>query len=78
MRIEWHFRKKQTPEFSETPVFVPNLPAAYFESNIEVFLIQTEHEIFKEVQSSLWYSMEMEMEEWKAVHTYMIILSYMI
>ena len=53
MRIEWHFRKKQTPEFSETPVFVPDLPAAYFESNIEVFLIQTEHEIFKEVQSSL-------------------------
>ena len=53
MRIEWRFRKKQTPEFSETPVFVPDLPATYFEFNVEVFLNQTEHKIFKEVQSSL-------------------------
>ena len=70
MRTKWHFRNEPNPEFSETPAFSPKStwkpPMGH--PNVEVFLSQIEHEIFKEVQSPLGY-LNLSKEEWKAVRS---------
>ena len=50
--------------------FHPNLPGNLLlgHPNVEVFLSQIKHEIFKEVQSPLRYS-NLSKQEWKAVHS---------
>ena len=67
MRTKRHFRNEPTPE---TPIFSPKStwkpPMGH--PNVEVFLSQIEHEIFKEVQSPLGYS-NLSKEEWKAVRS---------
>ena len=49
MRIKWHFSNEPSPTFSEIPSFIPKScwkpPRGH--PNLEVFLSQTEHEIFK-------------------------------
>ena len=51
MRTKWHFRNEPTPEFSETPVFLPKSTwkPPMDHPNAEVFLSQIEQELFKEV-----------------------------
>ena len=70
MRTKWPFRNEPTLEFSKTPVFSPKStwkpPMGH--PNVEVFLSQIEHEIFKEVESPLGYS-NLCKEEWKAVRS---------
>ena len=68
MRTKRHFRNEPTKEFSETPAFSPKStwkpPIAH--PNVEVFISQIEHEIFKEVQTPLGYS-NLSKEECKVV-----------
>ena len=67
MRTKWHFRNEPTPEFSETPAFSPKSTwkPSMGHPNVEVFLNQIIHDIFKEAQSPLGYS-NLSKEEWKA------------
>ena len=50
MRTKWHFRNEPTVEFSENPVFSPKSiwKSSMGHPNVEVFLSQIEHGIFKE------------------------------
>ena len=78
MRNKWRFRNEPTIEFSEMLVFSPKStgkpspkstgkpPMGH--PNVEVFLSQIEHEIFKEVESPLGHS-NLSKEEWKAVRS---------
>ena len=58
IRIKWHFRNKPSPTFSELPSFTAKSswkpPRGH--PNVEVFLSQIEHEIFKTCGKSLGYS----------------------
>ena len=49
MRIKWYFRNDVTPQFSETPAFTPKskLQPPKDHANLEVFLSQTEKEVFE-------------------------------
>ena len=57
MRLKWHFRNEITPNFSEVPAFRPkslwNPPKGH--PNLEVFLSETEKELFTVVDSKLGY-----------------------
>ena len=48
IRLQWHFRNKAAPEFSDLPAFSSksswNPPAGH--PNLKVFLSQVEHELF--------------------------------
>ena len=70
MRNKWRFRNEPTLEFSEMLVFSPKStgkpPMGH--PNVDVFLSQIEHEIFKEVESPLGHS-NLSKEEWKAVRS---------
>ena len=66
--IKWNFRNETSPAFSEILSFTPN---SFWKSrgghpNLEVFLNQTEHEIFKTCEKPLGYS-NLSMDDWKAV-----------
>ena len=65
MRTKWHLRNNPTPEFSETPVFLPKSiwKPLMGQPNTEVFLCQLEHENFQEIQSPLEY-LNLSKEEW--------------
>ena len=58
LRLKWYFRNEPTPFFSEQPSFSPKSswspPAGH--PNLEVFLSQTEQELFRIPDKSLTYS----------------------
>ena len=64
------FQESVHSKFSETSVFKPKStwkpPMGH--DNVEVFLSQMEHEIFKDLQSPLGYS-NLSKEEWKAMRS---------
>ena len=68
MRIKWHFRNEPSPTFSEIPSFTPKsswkLPRGY--PNLEVFLSQIKHEIFKTCEKPLRYS-NLSRDKWGTV-----------
>ena len=70
MRIKWHFRNKPSPTFSEIMSFTPKSfwkpPSGH--PNLEVFLSQIEHEIFKTCEKPLGYS-NLSRDEWRAVRS---------
>ena len=68
MRFKWHFRKEPPPTFSEIPSFTPKSswkpPRSH--PNLEVFLSQIKHEIFKTCEKPLSYS-NLSRDEWGTV-----------
>lgn len=70
MRLKWYFREEPTPYFSERPCLWPKLswspPADH--SNLEVFLSQTEHQLFQIPDESLTYS-NLVKDEWQAIRS---------
>ena len=58
MRIKGHFRNEPSPTFIKIPSFTPKsswkLPRGH--PNLEVFLSQIKHEIFKSFEKPLGYS----------------------
>ena len=67
MRLKCYFRDGPTPFFSEQPSFSPKSswspPTDH--PNLEVFLSQTEHELFRISHEILTYS-NLTKEEWQA------------
>ena len=70
MRLKWYFRDEPTPFFSDQASFSPKSswspPASH--PNLEVFLSQIEHELFRIPDKSLTYS-NVTKEEWQAVRS---------
>ena len=68
MRLKWYFREEPTPFLSEQSSFSPKSSWSPPEghSNLEVFLSQIEHELFRIPDKSLTYS-NFTMEEWQAI-----------
>ena len=69
-RTKWHFRNEPTPEFSETPVFLPRSiwKPSMGHPYVEVFLSHKEHEMFQEAQRPLGYS-SLPKQKWKEVRS---------
>ena len=70
MKLEWYFRDEPTPYFSEQPCISPKSswspPAGHY--NLEVFLSQNEHELFRIPDTSITYS-NLTKEEWQAIRS---------
>ena len=70
MRLKWYFSDEPTLYFSEQPPFSPNSswspPSG--QPNLEVFLSQIEHELFRILHKSLTYS-NLTKEEWQAIRS---------
>ena len=71
MRIKWHFSNEPSPTLSEIPSFIPKSPwkPPRGHPNLEVFLSQTEHEIFKTYEKPLGCS-NLPRDEWRAVRSF--------
>ena len=67
-RVKWHFWNEPSVSFSKKQVFSPKCKWKPPEShpNLELFLRQTENELFKSVEMPLGYS-NLSKEEWEAV-----------
>ena len=70
MRLQWHFRKKPTLDFSKNPAFHTksswNLPKG--EPHLEVFLSRVEEELSTVIEKSVRHP-NLSQEEWKTIRS---------
>ena len=66
MRLKWYFRNKATEDFSETPSFIckSSWKPPQGNASLELFLSQTERELFEIPKKRLGYS-NFSKEEWE-------------